>query len=476
MNALLLTALFAGAPPTPPSQFAPALYVKVVTPEGVRLTLRPGTPEARSYDTPVTFGVRPGYIIRFRLEGLPDAPGLVIDPSLEVRASLFIPVNLKPEDYPATLTLTDDDVRKILGGGVVTKVIYLENPDLAPAASTTPDQPLERDVLRGEDPLEEARKLGRPLAIARFGGLSLSQQELIAADVSGAVQGPGEPLLPPSRPPMIPAMNFQGFDPIAGPKIPMEELLQDGGDVGLRIGIGPGGRLGNVDVTDTAIEYTAGRTHRAAVSNRICLFAPRFPILRQELSPAGYDVALPPLLQASAAAPALERIRREAKPIEKVDVVMLTRNFYVLRGTQTRVGLEGMDNVVGPIIHAQVEGIAVRGTVIEPDGLTQYRDQCKPDQPLVLIKSADPREARPGDIVTFTIKYVNYGSRAARDIVVADSLASRLEYVPGSSRGDRPSVFTMQANTAGSMVLRWQVAGEIPPGQSGLIQFQAKVR
>jgi uncharacterized repeat protein (TIGR01451 family) len=187
-------------------------------------------------------------------------------------------------------------------------------------------------------------------------------------------------------------------------------------------------------------------------------------------------VALPPLLQASAAAPALERLRREAVPVEKVEAPMLTRNFYVLRGTHTRVGVEAFDSVVGPIAIANVEGIAVRGGVIEPEGLTQYRDQCKPDQPLVLIKSADPREARPGDVVTFTIKYVNYGSRPARDVLVADSLASRLEYVPGSSRGDRPSVFTMQANTAGSMVLRWQVAGEIPPGQSGLIQFQAKVR
>ena len=31
-----------------------------------------------------------------------------------------------------------------------------------------------------------------------------------------------------------------------------------------------------------------------------------------------------------------------------------------------------------------------------------------------------------------------------------DSLSGRLEYVPGSSRGDRPTVFTLQANEAGS--------------------------
>ena len=123
-----------------------------------------------------------------------------------------------------------------------------------------------------------------------------------------------------------------------------------------------------------------------------------------------------------------------------------------------------------------VEGLRVKAVVVEPLGLTQYRDQCKADQPLVLIKTLDPREAQPGDVVTFTIKFVNYGNRPAKDVVVADSLASRLEYVSGSSRGDRPSTFTMQPNSAGSMILRWEIVGDIPPGQSGIVQFQAKVR
>src|SRR4051812_1945448 len=98
MNALLLTALLAGAPPTPPSQFAPALYVRVVAPEGVRVTFHVGTPAERTLPAPVTFGVRPGYVSRIRLDGLPDEPSVVIDPSLEVRSSLFIPVTLNPAD------------------------------------------------------------------------------------------------------------------------------------------------------------------------------------------------------------------------------------------------------------------------------------------------------------------------------------------------------------------------------------------
>ena len=60
--------------------------------------------------------------------------------------------------------------------------------------------------------------------------------------------------------------------------------------------------------------------------------------------------------------------------------------------------------------------------------------------------------------------------------MLADSLASRLEYVPGSAQSDRPVVFTVQANEAASALLRWEVKGELLPGQSGLIRFQARVR
>jgi uncharacterized repeat protein (TIGR01451 family) len=476
MNTLILAAMLAGAPPSPPSQFAPALYLRVVAPDGVRVTLRPGTPAARTFTEPVAFGVRPGYVARFRLEGLPEEPSLAIDPSIEVRSSLFLPVVLKPEEFPATLTLTIDDVRVIVGGGMVTKVIYLENPDLAPPDASTPDQPLERDVVRGEDPIEEARKRGRILAIVRLGGLALSPAELAAQDITGVVHVPGEPLSPPAGPPMLPARNFQLFDPIAGPRVPMEELLQDGGDVGPRLGVGPGGVIGNLDPTDTGVAYTANGRRRATVSNRVCLVAPRFPVLRQELTPAGYNIALPPITAGSATGLALHRTHAETLHHEAVRAPAQVRTFLVLRGTETRVGPQAVDMTVGLGIVASVQGLAVRGAVIEPVALTQYRDQCKPNEPLVLVKTFDPREARPGDVVTVTIKYINYGSHPARDIVVADSLASRLEYLPGSSRGDRPTVFTLQPNEAGSAALRWQVAAELPPGQSGLIQFQVRVR
>ena len=53
---------------------------------------------------------------------------------------------------------------------------------------------------------------------------------------------------------------------------------------------------------------------------------------------------------------------------------------------------------------------------------------------------------------------------------LSDNLATRLEYVPGSSQADRPVVFTITPTEAGTTVLRWEVAGELQPGQSGAVQ------
>src|SRR4051812_9427528 len=114
MYATLFAAILASAPPTPPSAFAPTLHVRLVKPTGMTATLRPGTPFARNYTEPVEFAVRPGYVYRLALSGLPDEPGTVFYPTLEVRASLFLPTTLNPADFPATLRIDEDDLRRVL--------------------------------------------------------------------------------------------------------------------------------------------------------------------------------------------------------------------------------------------------------------------------------------------------------------------------------------------------------------------------
>jgi uncharacterized repeat protein (TIGR01451 family) len=147
-----------------------------------------------------------------------------------------------------------------------------------------------------------------------------------------------------------------------------------------------------------------------------------------------------------------------------------------VRGTQSRLGVAGIDMVEGVAAVGTVEGLQVRAAVIEVASATQVSNACRPDQPLVITKYGDPKAPNVGDVVTFVLKFENYGARTIRDVIIADSLSARLEYLPGSAQSDRPTVFTIGMNESYSALLRWEVKGELAPGQSGLIRFQARVR
>jgi uncharacterized repeat protein (TIGR01451 family) len=98
-----------------------------------------------------------------------------------------------------------------------------------------------------------------------------------------------------------------------------------------------------------------------------------------------------------------------------------------------------------------------------------------PDK-LIIIKWPDKCDLQIGDVVTFFIKYSNRGGQPIASIVVNDSLTARLEYVPGSAKTDRDALFTTTPNEVDSLLLRWEVTGELLPGQSGIVSFQARVR
>src|SRR5437868_12384315 len=136
MNALVMTALLpfgCGEGTLPPPPGSPLLFVRVVAPEGARVVFRPGTPEARAFAAPAVAGFRLGYGYRIQLTDLTDQPGRVLSPSFEVLDTLHIPPGLKAEDFPATVNLTEDDLRRVASGGMVTKVVFLEDPLQAPA-------------------------------------------------------------------------------------------------------------------------------------------------------------------------------------------------------------------------------------------------------------------------------------------------------------------------------------------------------
>ena len=62
------------------------------------------------------------------------------------------------------------------------------------------------------------------------------------------------------------------------------------------------------------------------------------------------------------------------------------------------------------------------------------------------------------------------------DVSIVDSLLPRLEYVVGSARGPDGAVFTAAENAVGSTELRWDLPAPLPPGSTGAVSFQARVR
>lgn len=482
MNAWMLTALMpllsaeGTMPPPPPS---PILFIRFVAPDGTLVTVRPGAPDARTFAAPTVAAFRFGYGYRVQLSQLPEMPAdATLCPSIEVLSTLHVPPGLKAEDYPATVQFTLDDIRRAAAGGMVTKVVYLEDPFQAPALQSGPLTPVEFDVWRGRDPLEEARARGRPMAIVRLGGRDVPVRELAMQQIFGTVLAMGDrDLPPPAFPPTLPRPLWQWFDPILGPKKPLEEILPDGGDTDLRLGIAPDGKMGNLNITDTGAEFRYGTApKRTTYSNRVCLFSPRFAVLRAEVQPLAQDLIVATTL-ANTAIGNLQLVNRVVTdtPFQ----VVAPRGMHVkvgVRGTQSRIGPAMIDKPVGVMVQGMVEGVITEGAIVEVASATQINNCCRPGEPLVLTKYADNKAPKPGDIVTFTLRYENVGAKPIRDIVIADSLASRFDYIAGSNQADRPAAFTIQTNEAWSAVLRWEIKGDLLPGQSGSVKFQARVR
>ena len=453
---------------------APLVAAKFLVPKDVRVTAFPGSAQSRMYDAPVVMGLRPGYVYRFELSNLPYSPGKVLYPEVEVRGTLVPRPGMKYMDHPIPLVFSQPDIERVLKGAVVTKVIYLEDPEKALPSEVAPNAPVEMPDETDAAAIKAALANGRLMAIVRLGNLKPTADQLKSYVVDGTILLPGERLLKaPTAPPHFPYLACPMYDPLLGPKGPKEECFVDGGDKGDPLGIGPGGRLGGLNPTDVGVEYTIGGRRKVTTSNVVCICSPRFMIRRTELLPNGFDHQVRAAAHVGALSPGSFKDRRAAM----VDIALTKPSEFEGKVRPSafvgKVGTAFFINTSRPAAFGQVAGVKVVGVVVEPEQLTAFPMLA----PLTVTKSVDPpgpKEA--GEIVTITIKYANTGAKAVSDIVISDSLSGRLEYVQGSSQSDRPSNFTVAENEVGSTVVRWELPGAILPGQSGTVRFKAKVR
>src|SRR5262249_9673044 len=338
-----------------------------------------GQTPAREYAAPVAVGMRPGYVYRLCIKGMAEYPDVALYPTLEVRGTLELPPKYNAAEYPAPVTLTDADIRQALAGSLITKVIYLDHPERATPVATKPGQALESALPAGRDLLDEARTLGRPVAIFRLGERTYRPEELAAESTAGTILLPGDRFLPAAaKAPCIPWACIRVYDPILGRRFPEEECLHDGGDVGLPAGIDRNGKLGGLDPTDSVAEYTDSEGRRRVVkSNRICICTPRYAVLRNEIPPAGAATVYAPIGAEAICRRAQVSIRVPSLQTEQTTPLLALHGRLRPSGTQNREGLVVLNHV--EVLRAEVVEMVV-GVLLGTSAISKLTQIELPDR------------------------------------------------------------------------------------------------
>jgi hypothetical protein len=145
--------------------------VRFAGPQGIRFALAEGNGFAAEGEPTLRAGLLVGAVYRFKITRLPDAPGRELFPTIEIIDRTYPPAG-QATRFPIPIVLEEDDLEQALAGRLVTRVIYLEDPQTALPVAQQPDESRAIDIGSEQDPLQTADRFGRPVAIIRIGSLT----------------------------------------------------------------------------------------------------------------------------------------------------------------------------------------------------------------------------------------------------------------------------------------------------------------
>jgi len=305
--------------------------------------------------------------------------------------------------------------------------------------------------------------------------------------------------------------------PIVGPR---DEYLCDGGDGGLAVGVRKDWMVDGLEQEDTVAHYDTvdGRTV-VTPSNQVCIYAPRFGVVRRMVdlheyarsdaaggieSPLGLAkideneqattslAQVEPTIDRSEDPATLMRERQQMGEMARALVVEEYGGSLAPYADLQLIRAGTIDNGEKALVaRASLAAITWAGdqapqiTINERHAQASIRDSSPgvvyhlhdPKKPhLRLIKLASCGAAKLGDEVEFTLRYDNVGSQVMGNVTIMDNLTTRLEYVEGSETSSVDAEFSAEPNEGGSVVLRWEIKDPIEAGKGGVLQFKCRVR
>ncbi|MFV0443686.1 MAG: hypothetical protein ACK5Q5_08960 [Planctomycetaceae bacterium] len=330
--------------------------------------------------------------------------------------------------------------------------------------------------------------------------------------------GPGCPSCPPAQPcPVI--VNGPGvvaWDPTQYP----DEYLCDGGDRGMPFHY-EGRQLGGLETEDTIAEaYDITGKKMVVPSSKVCIYAPRFGGLRtisglateldiqqatgahDGIRVAGIDTHLnideqtqrDQLLQfdVRSRASSADMNMQQAGLHQDTSAFLHQQQWAAFQNLMTlhegefqqadlAVLSYGVQNASVwtrdefPVLYAH----DARGAELEVEfNAAEYvgtEDRRTPGL-LKVVKLADKEIARPGDEITFTIRFANAGQRELLGIRIVDNLTPRLAYIDGSADSAFAGQLDIEPNGEGSSILTFRLDKPLQGQTSGEISFRCRVR
>jgi uncharacterized repeat protein (TIGR01451 family) len=279
-------------------------------------------------------------------------------------------------------------------------------------------------------------------------------------------------------------------------------------------------QITGLEQEDTVAHYDTvdGRTLVTA-SNQVCLYAPRFGVVRRVVdlqeyarydSAVGFNqaAALAKIDESEEAATSLNKLGPKIDRAEDPSSLLRERQQPGELGRERRLAAEVgtlapyadlqivLTGVITGTEQAKIARAALAAITWTGDESPQISVDSRnaiaavsdrqpgivyhleePNKPcLRLIKLASSGSAQPGEEVEFTLRLDNVGNREMGNVTVVDNLTTRLEYVPESAKASVPADFSTAPNSNGSEVLRWELKDPLAAGAGCVVQFKCRVR